>query len=176
LRANFELDTTVRHLAAGFVQLCRPALRVARRGEDDRHALLDDRFDDLVGIPVHERDVHAEGFPCGFAAAADMFAQQVGLIEPEPISPRPPASLTAAASRQPLHHIMPPATMGVADSEQGADSVFHDFSSCYFLSCASARGVGRRRLIRVAAPPVRRPPDRRRTVDGCTRRLVSTTN
>lgn len=35
-----------------------------------------------------------------------------GVIEPEPISPNPPASLTAAARRQPLHQIMPPATIG----------------------------------------------------------------
>jgi hypothetical protein len=35
-----------------------------------------------------------------------------GVIEPEPISPSPPASLTAAASRQPLHQTIPPATTG----------------------------------------------------------------
>ena len=31
-----------------------------------------------------------------------------GYIEPEPISPRPPALLTAEASFQPLHHTIPP--------------------------------------------------------------------
>ena len=133
LAGEFRARHDVRHLAAGFVQLCRPALRVARRGEDDRHALLDDRFDDLVGIPVHERDVHAEGFPCGFAAAADMFAQQVGRHRAGADQPQaarfahgggqPPAAAPDHAARDD----------GVADSEQGADSVFHDFSSCIFF-------------------------------------------
>ena len=133
LVGEFRARHDVRHLAAGFVQLCRPALRVARRGEDDRHALLDDRFDDLVGIPVHERDVHAEGFPCGFAAAADMFAQQVGRHRAGADQPQaarfahgggqPPAAAPDHAARDD----------GVADSEQGADSVFHDFSSCIFF-------------------------------------------
>jgi hypothetical protein len=33
-------------------------------------------------------------------------------MDPEPISPNPPALLTAEASFQPLHQIMPPWTMG----------------------------------------------------------------
>jgi len=35
-----------------------------------------------------------------------------GVIDPEPMSPSPPASLTAAASLQPLHQTMPPETIG----------------------------------------------------------------
>jgi hypothetical protein len=35
-----------------------------------------------------------------------------GCIEPAPISPNPPALLTAAASRQPLHQTIPACTMG----------------------------------------------------------------
>ena len=35
-----------------------------------------------------------------------------GCMEPAPSSPRPPALLTAAASRHPLHHTMPPCMTG----------------------------------------------------------------
>jgi len=35
-----------------------------------------------------------------------------GCMEPAPISPRPPALLTAEASRQPLHQTIPPCMIG----------------------------------------------------------------
>ena len=54
--------------------------------------------------------------PKGFAVAARQrrmcSRSSSGVIDPEPMSPSPPASLTAAASRQPLHQTMPPETIG----------------------------------------------------------------
>ena len=54
--------------------------------------------------------------PKGFDVAAWVFricSRNVsGCIEPAPSKPSPPALLTAAANRHPLHHTMPPWTMG----------------------------------------------------------------
>ena len=50
--------------------------------------------------------------PHGFRVASFIFlmcsVSVSGCIDPAPSSPRPPASLTAEASRQPLHHTIPP--------------------------------------------------------------------
>ena len=54
--------------------------------------------------------------PHGFVVAALIFRMcsrsKSTVMVPAPISPKPPALLTAAAKRQPLHHAMPPAMTG----------------------------------------------------------------
>ena len=54
--------------------------------------------------------------PKGLSVAALHFCmcsrKVSGCMEPAPISPSPPALLTAEASRQPLHHTIPPCMMG----------------------------------------------------------------
>lgn len=54
--------------------------------------------------------------PKGLSVAALQLAMCVlntsGCMEPAPMSPKPPALLTAEASRQPLHHAIPPAMIG----------------------------------------------------------------
>ena len=112
LRANFELDTTCATLQPAS---CSCAVRLF--GSPAEVKTTGTRSSMTVSmIWSAYRYMSGTFTPKGFRVASRQrricSRSRSGVIEPEPISPRPPASLTAAASRQPLHQIMPPATMG----------------------------------------------------------------
>ena len=77
--------------------------------------------------------------PHGLVVAAFIFLMcsisVSGCMEPAPSSPNPPALLTAAAKRQPLHHTMPPCIIGFS-MPKSSHILFLMFFSilCSFLS------------------------------------------